>query len=78
MERPGEALSLLPSEERVTGRALKIFVGISAEVIPTGCRELPDSLRKAVLVDMAEDRITRVKPKASFVVLFQRVPGFQE
>jgi hypothetical protein len=35
-------------------------------------------LREEVLVALAEDRIVRVKPKASFVASFQQVLGLQE
>jgi hypothetical protein len=35
-------------------------------------------LLEEILGDVAEDRIICVKPKASFVALFQQVPGLQE
>jgi hypothetical protein len=45
---------------------------------PQGAQRATGLLLEEVLVDVAEDRIVCVKPKASFVALFQQVPGLQE
>jgi hypothetical protein len=41
-------------------------------------KELLSLLLEEVLVDVTEDRIICVTPKASFVALFQQVPGLKE
>jgi hypothetical protein len=60
------------------GRFLQTFADIWAEAIPTERKELQGLLLEEVLVDVAEDRIVRFRPKASFLALFQQVPELQE
>jgi hypothetical protein len=51
---------------------------IWVEATPKERKELLALLFDPVLVDVAGARIICVKPKASFVALFQQVPGLQE
>ena len=69
---------LFLSAGRVTAQILRTFVDIWVEAIPKERKELLGLLLEEVLVDVAEDRIVCVRPKASFVALFQQVPGLQE
>ena len=57
---------------------LQTFADIWVEAIPKERKDLLGLLLEEVLVDVAEDRIVCVRPKASFVALFQQVPGLQE
>jgi hypothetical protein len=69
---------LFLSAETVTGQTSGTFADIWVEAIPKERKELLGLLLEEVLVDVAEDRIVRVKPKACFVALFQQVPGLEE
>ena len=71
---------VIPEEPDVlaAGQFLETFADIWVEAIPKERKELLGLLLEEVLVDVAEDRIVCVKPKASFVALFQQVPGLRE
>ena len=61
-----------------TGQYLETFADIWVEVFPNERKEPLVLLPDLMLVDGAEARSVCVKPKASFVALFQQVPGLQE
>ncbi|MFC2015544.1 recombinase family protein [Chloroflexota bacterium] len=71
---------VIPEEPDVVaaGQFLETFADIWVEAIPKERKDLLGLLLEEVLVDVAEDRIVCVKPKASFVALFQQVPGLEE
>jgi hypothetical protein len=57
---------------------LQTFADIWVEAIPKERKELLGLLLEEVLVNVAEDRIVCVRPKASSVALFQQVSGLEE
>jgi hypothetical protein len=71
---------VIPEEPDVVaaGQFLETFADIWIEAIPKERKELLGLLLEEVFVDVAEDRIVCVRPKASFVALFQQVPGLEE
>jgi DNA invertase Pin-like site-specific DNA recombinase len=71
---------VVPEEPDVVaaGQFLETFAVIWAEANPKERKELLGLLLDEVLVDVAEARIVCVKPKASFVALFQQVSDLQE
>jgi hypothetical protein len=60
-----------------TGCFLETSASIWAKAIPKERKELLGLLLEEVLVDVAEDRIVCIKPKASFVALFQQVADLE-
>jgi len=56
-------------------RCWKSFADIWVEAIPKVRKDPLALLLNEVLVDVAEDRIVCVKPKASFAALVKQVPG---
>ena len=73
-------LNPCPEEPDVVaaGQFLETFADIWVEAIPKERKELLGLLLEEVLVDVAEDRIVCVRPKASFVALFQQVADLEE
>ena len=56
---------------------MEAFADICVVTFPKE-QDLLSLLLDEVLVDVTENRIVCVKPKASFVTLFQQVPGLED